>query len=314
LIETPGDEDDDFRNDGPIRDTTVTPVIAHEPRAIRKGKGEACLVVIYGPELGRRIPLSGAAFDVGRSSKCDLSLDQESVSRNHARITRARRQGADIAYVVADLGSTNGTYVNDVSIHERDLVDGDQIKIGRSILKFMAGDNIETSYHEEIYRLMTVDGLTQIFNKRYFSETLEREVNRSSRYERPLSLVLIDIDFFKKQNDALGHVAGDALLKQLASAIKPKLRSQDVFARVGGEELAVLLPEVTAVGARVTAEKIRQLVEETEFRFDEHVMRCTISLGVAELGPEIESADALYAAADHALYAAKKAGRNQVAG
>ncbi len=289
-------------------------MIRHEPKAVRVGKGEACLVVIYGPELGRRIPLSTSAFDIGRASKSELSLDQESVSRNHARITRAMRQGADAAYVVADLGSTNGTYVNDVSVIERDLVDGDQIKIGRSILKFMSGDNIEASYHEEIYRLMTVDGLTQIFNKRYFTETLEREVNRSARYERPLSLVLMDIDFFKKHNDELGHVAGDALLKQIASAIKPKLRSQDIFARVGGEELAALLPEVTAEGARVTAEKIRQLIEETEFGFDEHIMRCTISLGVSELGLAVSSANALYDAADQALYTAKNGGRNRVAG
>jgi diguanylate cyclase (GGDEF)-like protein len=314
LSQSGRDDDEAFEGDEPPRDTSVTPVIRHEPKAVRTGKGEACLVVIYGPELGRRIPLSSAAFAVGRASKSDLSLDQESVSRNHARITRARRQGAEAAYVVADLGSTNGTYVNDVSVTERELMDGDQIKIGRSILKFMSGDNIEASYHEEIYRLMTVDGLTQIFNKRYFTETLEREVNRSARYERPLSLVMMDIDFFKKQNDTLGHVAGDALLKQIASAIKPKLRSQDIFARVGGEELAALLPEVAAEGARVTAEKIRQLVEETEFRFDEHVMRCTISLGVAELGPEITSANALYDAADQALYTAKNAGRNQVAG
>ena len=314
MTESGRDDDEGFEGDPASRDTSVTPIVRHEPKAVRTGKGEACLVVIYGPELGRRIPLSGAAFAIGRSSKSELSLDQESVSRNHARITRARRQGAEAAYVVADLGSTNGTYVNDVSITERDLTDGDQIKIGRSILKFMSGDNIEASYHEEIYRLMTVDGLTQIFNKRYFTETLEREVNRSARYERPLSLVIMDIDFFKKQNDELGHVAGDALLKQIAGVIKPKLRSQDIFARVGGEELAALLPEVTAAGARVTAEKIRQLVEETEFHFDEHIMRCTISLGVAELSAEISSGNALYDAADQALYTAKNAGRNQVAG
>jgi diguanylate cyclase (GGDEF)-like protein len=313
LIESGRDDDQGFGDDQP-RDTSVTPVIRHEPKAVRTGKGEACLVVIYGPELGRRIPLSSAAFGIGRSSKSELSLDQESVSRNHARITRARRQGAEVAYVVADLGSTNGTYVNDVAVTERELRDGDQIKIGRSILKFMSGDNIEASYHEEIYRLMTVDGLTQIFNKRYFTETLEREVNRSARYERPLSLVLMDIDFFKRHNDELGHVAGDALLKQIASAIKPKLRSQDIFARVGGEELAALLPEVSSEGARITAEKIRQLVEETEFQFDAHVMRCTISLGVAELGVDITSATELYDAADQALYTAKNAGRNQVAG
>ncbi len=289
---------------------SITPIRAEPgPRSSRPGAGEACLVIIYGQDLGRRIPLAGGPFVIGRSSKSDFCLDQDSVSRHHARIVRTH----DGIYTVSDLGSTNGTYVNDTPVSERVLSDGDQIKIGRSILKFMAGDNIEASYHEEIYRLMTVDGLTQLFNRRYFNETLEREINRSRRYTRALSLVLFDIDYFKKINDEFGHVAGDALLRQLAVVIKPRLRREDVLARVGGEEFALLLPEVALDGAATTAEKVRETVESSSFVFDDAVMPCTVSLGIAEWdGDRMAAPKDLYGKADEALYRAKQGGRNRV--
>ena len=298
------------KNDLDPEDTvSITPIRAEPVPRLPHSKedGEACLVEIYGQELGRRIPLAGGTFEIGRSSKCDLSLDQDSVSRHHARIVRAK----DGIYTVADLGSTNGTYVNDASVTERGLVDGDQLKIGRTIFKFMFGTNIEASYHEEIYRLMTVDGLTQLFNRRYFNETLERELNRCRRYSRPLSLFIFDVDFFKRINDKFGHVAGDALLRQLAQVVKPRLRREDVLARVGGEEFAVILPEVNLTGAHTTAEKVREVVESSTFVFDDAVMPCTVSVGVAEYDGQMEPKD-LYARADQALYQAKAGGRNRV--
>lgn len=286
---------------------TVTPIVEHEPRPVRRG--EACLVVIYGSDLGRRIPLSQPTFEIGRASRCDLPIDQESVSRQHARITRT----SDGGFRILDLGSTNGTYVNDASVSEARLADGDQIKIGRSILKFMTGDNVEASYHEEIYRLMTIDGLTQLVNKRFFNEALEREVNRAKRYGRPLALLLIDIDHFKRKNDEFGHVAGDAVLRQLALAIGPRLRRDDIFARVGGEEFAILLPELDAAAGLATAERVRKIVEESPFSFDEVAIPCTVSVGIAYLDETTAAAAELYRAADSALYRAKQGGRNQVA-
>ena len=287
---------------------SITPIRAEPaPRGPKSHGGEGCLVEIYGQELGRRIPLTGGIFEIGRSSKCDLTIDQDSVSRHHARIARSR----DGHYSVADLGSTNGTYVNDVAVSEQVLRDGDQLKIGRTIFKFMFGTNIEASYHEEIYRLMTVDGLTQLFNRRYFNETLEREINRCKRYERPLSLVIFDVDHFKLINDEFGHVAGDALLRQLATVVKSRVRREDILARVGGEEFAGILPEVGLAGALATAEKIREVVESTGMTFEDNVMPCTISLGVAELAGN-DDPKALYARADAALYRAKQSGRNRV--
>jgi two-component system cell cycle response regulator len=197
-------------------------------------------------------------------------------------------------------------------ITEHELTDGDQIKIGRTILKFMTGSNIEASYHEEIYRMMTFDGLTQIYNKRYFHETLEREISRSRRYGRELGLLLFDIDHFKQKNDTFGHLAGDTILKDLAMVVRAKLRREDVFARVGGEEFAVLTPEVGMRGIREVAEKIRAVVEASVFRFEKHLIPTTISVGASVwLGGE-DTGDQLYQRADTGLYAAKQGGRNRV--
>jgi diguanylate cyclase (GGDEF)-like protein len=271
--------------------------------------GEACVIVIYGPELGKRVQLGTAPFEIGRSSKNDLFLDQESISRHHARITFDGTQ-----YWVADNNSTNGTYVNDEPVREQRLRDGDQIRIGRSILKFMTGENIEVHYHEEIYRLMTVDGLTQVFNRRYFNEALEREYNRSKRYDRALSLIAFDIDHFKRVNDTHGHLAGDNLLRQIATAVKPRLRREDIFARTGGEEFGVLLPEIAVDGARITAEKVRRIIESTPLRYEQQVIPVTVSLGVAQMTTADATPEELYKRADERLYEAKQGGRNRVVG
>ncbi len=271
--------------------------------------GGASIIVIYGPELGKRLQLGTAPFEIGRSGRCDLPIDQESVSRHHARISFDGKH-----YRIQDLKSTNGTFVGDTAVEQHRLSDGEQVRIGRSILKFMTGENVEVQYHEEIYRLMTVDGLTEIHNRRYFNEALEREMNRSQRYQRNLSLILFDIDFFKRVNDTFGHLAGDHLLRHIASMVKPRLRRDDIFARTGGEEFAVLLPEIAIDGARIIAEKIRRIVETSQLTYEKQVMRCTISLGVAGLRGNEARPDDLYKAADALMYQAKQAGRNRVAG
>jgi two-component system cell cycle response regulator len=270
---------------------------------------EACLVVIYGNDLGRKHSLESSSITLGRSNKCDIQIDQESVSRAHSKIINAGR-----SVRIRDLGSTNGTYVNDELIDEYVLRDGDFIKIGRTIFKFLSGGNIERAYHEEIYRLTTVDGLTQIFNKRYFAEALDREIARASRYRRELSLVIFDLDHFKVVNDTHGHLAGDSVLKTLAHTIKTRIRTEDIFARYGGEEFAIILPEIEGHNAHQFAEKIRRIVETTEFRFEGTKIPVTISMGVATLDLEEPAAAALIKRADERLYEAKAAGRNCVKG
>ena len=268
---------------------------------------EACLVVIYGMELGKKYNLDAPSLVLGRSSKCDIQIDQESISRNHSKIVNTGK-----SIILRDLGSTNGTYVNDEAIDEYVLRDGDLIKIGRTIFKFLTGGNIENAYHEEIYRLTTIDGLTQIFNKRYFLETLEREIARSHRYRRELSLVMFDIDHFKNINDTYGHLAGDYVLKSLASAVKGKIRREDLFARYGGEEFAIVLPEIDGYNGRQFAEKIRRLIEDQDTRFENAKIAVTVSMGVSTLDVDTSDSANLIKRADERLYEAKSAGRNCV--
>ena len=275
----PRDPNDTSESDHVRAKTVVTSIsrITERPAG-----NEACLVVIYGSELGKKYNLNAASMIIGRSSKCDIQIDQESISRNHSKIVNTGK-----SILVRDLGSTNGTYVNDEPVDEYVMRDGDLIKIGRTIFKFLTGGNIENAYHEEIYRLTTVDGLTQIFNKRYFLDTLEREVARAHRYRRPLSLVMFDIDHFKKVNDGYGHLAGDYVLKHLAQTVRAKIRREDCFARYGGEEFAIVLPEIDGGSCLPFAEKIRQIVEKTDFKFENVRIPVTISMGIATVDAEL---------------------------
>ena len=287
------------------RTKTVVTVVS---KATEKPSGkDACLVVIYGLELGRKYGLEASAATLGRSSKADVQVDQESVSRNHAKIINTGK-----SHILRDLGSTNGTYVNDQQVDEYVLRDGDFVKVGRTIFKFLTGGNVENAYHEEIYRLTTVDGLTQTHNRRYFLEQIDREVSRARRYRRELSLILFDIDRFKNINDTYGHLAGDYVLTQLSTVVKGKIRREDIFARYGGEEFAITLPEIDGPGAVAFAEKIRRVIEKAPFRFEDTPIQVTVSIGIASLSQEHGDSTELVKHSDDKLYEAKESGRNCV--
>lgn len=290
------------------RNRTVVTVISKIADHAASTK-EACLVVIYGGELGKKHSLDRPFLLIGRSSKCDIQVDQDAVSRNHAKIINTGK-----SILLRDLGSTNGSYVNDQVVHECHLQDGDRIKIGRTIFKFLSGDNIENAYHEEIYRLTTVDGLTQVFNKRYLTEALEREISRAHRYGRPLSIIMFDLDHFKLVNDTYGHLAGDYVLRSVADNVKRSIRREDMLGRYGGEEFLILLPEIDNYNARLAAEKLRRVVERAVFTFEETKIPVTISMGVATVTPEITDPSEFVKLVDGNLYKAKGAGRNCVVG
>jgi diguanylate cyclase (GGDEF)-like protein len=294
---------DDERTTNPNK-TVITAI--QEVRK-RPAAADACLVVIYGDDMGRRVPLNKDVAVIGRSAKCELQVDQESVSRNHARISFD-----DKSYVIQDLGSTNGTYVNDELVDSIALRDGDQLKIGRTIFKFISSGNVEAAYHEEIYRLMTVDGLTEIHNKRYFHEQIDKETSRARRYERNYAVVMFDIDHFKHINDTYGHLAGDAVLRQLGQIVRTKVRRDDTIARVGGEEFGAILPEVDVEGARALAEKLRVSIEEAVFRFESTRIQVTVSAGVSMFDPAMKDGEEAVKLADDRLYEAKRSGRNKV--
>jgi len=270
-----------------------------------------CLVVIYTKEptlLGKRFVLEDSPTRVGRGTDNHIVLDADSVSRQHARF-----EARDKAWIVTDEGSTNGTYCNDEQVlREVVLRNGDRVKIGSTIFKFLSGADVEAQYHEEIYRLTIVDGLTQVHNKRYLYEALERELIRARRHSRLLTVMMFDIDHFKRINDLHGHLAGDFVLKELARIVQSRIRRAEVFARYGGEEFCIILPETMLEGAVELGERLRQQIQEHTFAFQQDKMRVTVSVGCAVLTDEDRNAGELLKRADERLYEAKNSGRNRV--
>jgi diguanylate cyclase (GGDEF)-like protein len=272
----------------------------------------AILVHIYPPGsiVGSRFVLTDAPLLIGRGPDCDIRIHDSSVSRHHVRIQ------LDVdGHYLNDLGSTNGTFVNDAHITACKLNDGDYLRVGNCIYRFLAGDNVEAAYHEEIYRRAIIDALTDVYNKRYLIEYLDRELARSTRFRRPLGLVLFDIDHFKAINDRLGHLAGDSTLRELAASIKTAVRKEEPFARYGGDEFAIVLPETTRECGLHFAERIRTMVEKKSFQYENMPYRVTISVGLAATqGDEHLTSQDLIQRGDERLYQAKREGRNRVAG
>jgi len=289
--------------------TRVTQVVQAPPP--EPGTGNDCLVVIYTAEagmLGKRFVLDRSPLRVGRGADNHIVLEGDSVSRRHAHFERRNN-----SWAVVDDGSTNGTYLNEEQVpRESMLNNGDRIKIGPTILKFLSGLDAEAKYHEEIYKMTIVDGLTQIHNKRYLFEALDKELIRARRYERELSLVIFDIDFFKRINDQFGHLAGDYVLRELARVVQDRIRRDEVFARYGGEEFVIVLPETGLPGARSLAENLRERVGSHGFVFQGERIPVTISIGCAQLLKEDRAAADLIQRADEKLYEAKRGGRNRV--
>jgi diguanylate cyclase (GGDEF)-like protein len=279
-------------------------------RPAQTGSETALLVHIYppGPGLGRCYSLAGGTYLIGRDEDCSISIHHSSVSRRHACV----EAGPD-GYFVADLQSTNGTFVNDAAVESTILKDGDYLRIGNCIYRFLSSSNAEAKYHEEIYRLIIIDALTDIPNKRYLTEFLDRELARCARYNRCLSLILFDIDRFKTVNDRLGHLGGDFTLRELAACLRTCVRKEELIARYGGEEFVVVLPETPHEGAVNVAERIRQLVERHSFRYENEIFKITISLGVVTAsGSDAITPRDLIQEADAKLYQAKRAGTNRV--
>ena len=280
--------------------TEKTLVMIPEPDFATEASNIASLVVIYGSELGKRFPILDQAT-VGRAEANSISIDLANVSRTHARLFYH-----DGSFYVEDCDSTNGTFVNDVEItHETLLTSGDLITTGGAVFKFFQGANVEALYHEEIYRLTILDGLTAVHNRRFLLEFLEREIARATRHHRPLALAMVDLDHFKSLNDTLGHLAGDSVLKGVARLMQGEVRREELLARYGGEEFALVLPETTVRGATVFCERIRQGIADQTFSFDGRDIHVTVSIGVAGL-EKAADIEALIKAADQQLYKAKR--------
>jgi two-component system cell cycle response regulator len=288
---------------------TTTRVTLSGKLVLPEHSGRECLVVLYGGNIGKKYDLSLGVTTLGRDPLATIVLDADSVSRSHARIEVVVGETN-----VVDLQSTNGTFVNDVQIEKHALKSGDLLKVGDVIFKFLAGQNVEAAYHEEIYRMTIRDGLTSIANVRCLNEFLEREFARSRRHGRELAVILFDIDHFKHINDTLGHLTGDYVLREMARLVDARVRRDELLARYGGEEFCLVLPETSLEGALGYAEIIRKCIEDHRFVFDGAVIPVTISLGVATFSPDMSRPLDIIRAADEALYRAKRAGRNRVEG
>src|SRR3954447_7799187 len=257
-------------------DSTRTTLMSADPAP---SGGTACLILIYGTsDLGKRFELSHNT-SIGRDTSNDICVDMSFVSRQHARVTRR-----DQLWFIEDLGSRNGTQINGQQIEGVTRLDnGDQIKIGGAIFKYIAGGNVEALFHEEIYRMTIFDGLTKVHNKRYLLDFLEREIARARRYSSPLSMAMLDIDRFKTLNDTHGHQAGDYVLERVASAMSGLVRREQLLARYGGEEFALVLPELDGPQVRGFCDSIRQKVASESYVFAGNSMSVTVSIGAAML-------------------------------
>ncbi len=269
-----------------------------------------CLIMIKGDFIGQVYELEKDVTMMGRSDDIDLVVSDVSISRRHAMIVKRLED-----YHVSDLGSTNGTFLNKEPVKTATpLKEGDKLTLGLVTFKFSYQDEDDTEYHLMLRNMAIRDGLTRVYNKRHFTEALEKEFDYNRRNQSGLALILFDIDHFKRINDTHGHPAGDFILKHLAQLIEKEARGYDLFARFGGEEFVLMLRGATLDAAAGLAERVRVVIEESSFEYDEVTLCVTISLGVAFWSGDesISSPDELVEAADKQLYRAKNAGRNQV--
>ena len=268
-----------------------------------------CLIVVEGDYLGEIYPLEKATITIGRGEDSDIVFAESGISRCHAMLQKEHE-----GYTISDMRSTNGTEVNGETVEQSMLKDGDKITIGEVGLKFCYQDDIDNEYHMQLRNLAVKDGLTRIYNKRYFMDTLGKEFIYANRHQLPLSVVIFDIDHFKKFNDTYGHQAGDFVLKMVAGTIEKRIRGYDIFARYGGEEFIFLLRGLSQEVAIAFAERIRKVVDECRFSYEDQELHVTISVGVATMDAEnaFQSDEELIAVADQFLYKAKAAGRNCV--
>ncbi|WP_372719579.1 diguanylate cyclase [Novipirellula sp.] len=273
---------------------------------------ECCLVQIYPPDvIEGMLLLEEEEFSIGRSPETDLPLFDSSVSRQHAMLIRGNE-----GYRIRDLGSTNGTFVNEKVVHpDCALRSGDTIRIGSFLFRFLSAGCVETHYHETVYSVMTRDALTGTMNKRYLMEALNREIARSIRAKMEMSVVMLDIDHFKSINDTHGHLVGDEVLRTFGQRVGEICRSDDLLARYGGEEFCLLLAATGHKDAHEMAERCRHAIADTPFDTAAGALAITASFGFAVLNPsEPKSASGLLGAADQQLYEAKRSGRNRVCG
>jgi two-component system, cell cycle response regulator len=292
----------------------ATLVITDIKKALAAAEDEAkqkpaCLLVVGGELNGQIFNLSSGENVVGRNPDCTVPLDFQGISRKHFVV---EVNGTEVT--LNDLGSANGTYLNNHKIEgSTALKRADMIKIGSIAMKFLPQGDPERLTYDKLHEEASTDGLTKCYNKTYFNNALELEVKKSKVTGKPLSLIIFDLDHFKKLNDNYGHDAGDYVLKEKARLLRENgIRQGDIFARYGGEEFCVLLPNTNLKQGFEIAERLRKLVEKHEFMYDGKRLPVTASIGVADYRQGVNNGTDLFKRADSSVYKSKEGGRNQV--
>lgn len=297
-----------------MSDDNATLVISDIKAALAAADEEAkakpaCLLVVGGELNGTIYNLLPGESVAGRNPDCPIALDFQGISRRHF-VIEVNDEGAH----VQDLGSSNGTFVNNVKVEGTQLLKrGDMVKVGAIAMKYLPKGDPERLTYDKLREEATTDGLTKCFNKKYFNDSLESEVKKSKVTGKPLTLIIFDLDFFKKLNDNYGHDAGDYVLAEKARLLREHgVRQGDIFARYGGEEFCVLLPNTNLKQGFEIAERLRKLVEKHEFIYDGKRLPVTASIGVADYRQGVTNGTELFKRADSAVYKSKEGGRNQV--
>ncbi len=267
------------------------------------------MVVLVGSKAGAIYRVGEHETILGRSPCCDIELPDDGVSRQHAKLIR---EGLSRVSII-DLGSTNGTFVDKRAITRETLRDGERFELGGTLLKIYFGDDLEESLHRNLYESSVRDTLTGLFNRRHCEERLATEFSYASRHTAPLSLILFDLDHFKRINNRYDYKAGDDVLRDVAEALRNTTRSEDLTARIRGEEFVIIARETSSIQAWRLAERVRCVVEGLAIQPRVADIRVTVSGGVACFNPMIFlSPESMLEAAGQALYQAKKSGRNKV--
>ena len=281
--------------------------VAPIPQPARRDR--AMLLRMDGVGAGQVVSVEQTPYTIGRHATNRLPIDDDSISRFHARFVCE-----DGEYYVEDLGSRNGTFIQGKRVTRSVIKDDDWVQLGaRVAFRFTLTDSRQEGLLRKLYESSTRDALTGAYNRRHFEDRLRSEIAFAVRHATDCALILLDLDHFKRVNDTYGHPAGDEVLKHLGAVATRMLRTEDVFARFGGEEFAVLLRGSSTRGAGRLAERLMDALRTQHAKYEGLEIPVTLSAGCAALSCcGAPSPEELVAVADKRLYAAKQAGRNRV--
>ncbi len=300
-----------LQGDWADEDTAVTrPTDVNSTPAEVRARDRATLTILNGVNAGQVFAVENETCSVGRDRNADVRIEDAGMSRQHASIIRT----ASGQYFVEDASSTNGTFIEGRRVQRVELRSGDHVQFGpNTALSFSLKDAREQELARQLYESSTRDPLTGAVNRRYLNERLTTEVAYATRHRTHLATVLLDLDHFKLTNDRCGHLAGDQLLRFVASQVTKSIRTEDVFARWGGDEFVVLVRGIDHQNVALFANRLCAAVEHGRVEWAGVALRSTVSVGVASIEEcKNRSALTLMALADERLYRAKTSGRNRV--